>query len=95
MTTQKETTMDIATILTRKYAGSEWTLDGDDYEGLDWLSDSAKPTKSALEKLWPTVQAEVASEAQARVDAKASAVAKLEALGLTVEEVSVAFGLEA
>ena len=29
------------------------------------------------------------------MDAKASAVAKLEALGLTVEEVSVAFGLEA
>ncbi len=87
--------MDIATILTRRYPGSEWTLDGDDYTGLTWLSDSAKPTKSALERLWSEVQAEIASEAQARLDAKASAVAKLEALGLTVEEVSVAFGLEA
>jgi hypothetical protein len=95
MTTQKETTMDIATILSRKYAGSEWTLNGDAYEGLDWLSDTTKPTKSALEKLWPEVQAEIAAEAQAKLDAKASAVAKLEALGLTVEEVSVAFGLEA
>ena len=87
--------MDIATILTRKYVGSEWTLDGDDYTGLTWLSDTAKPTKSALEKLWSEVQQEIADEAQARLDAKASAVAKLEALGLTVEEVSVAFGLEA
>ncbi len=87
--------MDIATILTRRYPGSEWTLDGDDYTGLTWLSDSAKPTKSALERLWSEVQAEIASEAQARLDAKASAIAKLEALGLTVEEVSVAFGLEA
>ena len=87
--------MDIATILTRKYAGSEWTLDGDDYTGLTWLSDTPKPTKSALEKLWPEVQAEIAAEAQAKLDAKASAIAKLEALGLTVEEVSVAFGLEA
>ena len=87
--------MDIATILTRRYPGSEWTLDGDDYTGLTWLSDSAKPTKSALEKLWSEVQAEIASEAQAKLDAKASAIAKLEALGLTVEEVSVAFGLEA
>lgn len=87
--------MDIATILSRKYAGSEWTLDGDDYTGLTWLSDTPKPTKSALEKLWPEVQAEIAAEAQAKLDAKASAIAKLEALGLTVEEVSVAFGLEA
>ena len=87
--------MDIATILTRKYAGSEWTLDGDDYTGLTWLSDTPKPTKSALEKLWSEVQAEIVAEAQAKLDAKASAIAKLEALGLTVEEVSVAFGLEA
>jgi hypothetical protein len=87
--------MDIPTILTRKYAGTEWTLSGDDYTGLTWLSDSPKPTKSALEKLWPTVQQEIADEKQAREDAKASAVAKLEALGLTVEEVQVAFGLGA
>ena len=87
--------MDIPTILTRKYAGTEWTLDGDDYTGLTWLSDTAKPTKSELEDLWPTVQQEIAAERQAREDAKASAIAKLEALGLTVEEVSVAFGLEA
>jgi len=87
--------MDIATILTRKYPGKEWNLNGDDYSGLTWLSDGKAPTKAELEKLWPTVQKEIADEAQARIDAKASAVAKLEALGLTVEEVSVAFGLEA
>jgi len=87
--------MDIATILTRKYAGKEWNLDGDDYTGLTWLSDSKKPTKKALEALWPEVEAEIAAEAQAKIDAKASAIAKLEALGLTVDEVQVAFGLVA
>ena len=87
--------MDIAQILTRKYAGKEWTLNGDDYAGLTWLSDTPKPTKAELDALWPEVEAEIAAEVQARQDAKASAVAKLEALGLTVEEVSVAFGLEA
>jgi hypothetical protein len=87
--------MDIPAILTRKYAGTEWTLDGDDYSGLTWLSEGKAPTKAELEKLWPTVQAEIAAEAQARVDAKASAIAKLGALGLTVDEVQVAFGLEA
>jgi hypothetical protein len=86
--------MDIAIILNRKYVGSEWTLDGDNYEGLTWLSDSAKPTKSALEALWTTVQAEIAAEAQSKIDAKASAIAKLQALGLTVDEVEVAFGLK-
>jgi hypothetical protein len=87
--------MDIPTILTKRYAGTEWTLDGDDYTGLTWLSDTAKPTKKALEALWADVQAEIAGEAQARVDAKASAIAKLQALGLTVDEVQVAFGLSA
>lgn len=87
--------MDYAQILTRKYAGSEWTLNGDKYSGLTWLSDTPKPTKAELEALWPEVQAEIAAEAQARIDAKASAIEKLQALGLTVDEVKVAFGLEA
>lgn len=86
--------MDIAQILTRKFPGQEWTLNGDSYEGLTWLSDGTAPTEAALKKLWPTVQAEIEAEAQARQDAKASAVAKLEALGLTVDEVSAAFGIE-
>jgi len=85
--------MDIPTILTTRYAGSEWTLDGNEYAGLTWLSDTPKPTKKALEALWAGVQAEIAGEAQAKVDAKASAIAKLEALGLTVDEVQAAFGL--
>ena len=87
--------MDIVTILKRKFSDAEWAVRGESYEGLEWLSDSSKPTKKALEALWPDVQAEIAAEAQAKIDAKASAVAKLQALGLTVEEVQVAFGLEA
>jgi len=87
--------MDIAQILSKRYPDAEWILDGDNYSGLTWLSDTPKPTKKELETLWPEVQAEIAAEAQAKVGAKASAVAKLQALGLTVEEVSVAFGLGA
>jgi len=85
--------MNIAIILSRKYVGSEWTLDGDDYAGLTWLSETTKPTEKQLTDLWPTVQAELAAEKQAKIDAKASAIAKLQALGLTVQEVEVAFGL--
>jgi len=86
--------MDIPQILTSKYAGSEWTLSGDDYKGLTWLSDTPKPTKEELLALWPTVQEEIAAEAQSKIDAKASAIAKLEALGLTIDEIKTAFGLE-
>lgn len=87
--------MDIATILTRKYAGSEWTLDGESYDGLNWLSDSSKPTEDELQSLWSEVQLEIAAETQAKIVAKVSAIAKLQELGLTVDEVEVAFGLKA
>jgi hypothetical protein len=87
--------MDITIILATKYQGSEWTLNGDSYEGLTWLSDTPKPTEQELSNFWLEVQEDLAAKAQARIDAKASAIAKLEALGLTVEEVEVAFGLSA
>lgn len=48
--------MDIAIILTDKFPGALWTLDGEEYQGLEWLDDSPKPTKKALEALWPEVQ---------------------------------------
>jgi hypothetical protein len=85
--------MNIAQILMTNYPGTEWTLVGNDYDGLEWLDESPKPTKSKLESEWAGVQAKIAAEAQAKVDAKASAIAKLQALGLTVQEVEVAFGL--
>ena len=85
--------MDIAAILSRKF-DAEWTLNGDTYEGLTWLSDSKKPTKAELEKLWPTVQAEIEAERVAREERKQSVISKLGALGLTPDEVADVFGLE-
>jgi hypothetical protein len=55
--------MDISLILTTNYKGSEWSLDGEDYAGLTWLSDTPKPTKSALEKQWAQVQYDTEIEA--------------------------------
>jgi hypothetical protein len=83
---------DYTIILTRKYQGSEWTLDGDDYAGLTWLSDSPKPTKATLDNLWQTVQAEVIAEKDAKLSAKASAIGKLSALGLTEDEAKAIIG---
>ena len=80
---------DYAAILTRRYAGKQWTLDGDDYTGLTWLDDSAKPTKAKLDGLWAEVQQEIADEKIAKAEAKASALAKL---GLTADEAAALFG---
>ena len=54
--------MDIPTILSRRYAGAQWTLNGDDYDGLTWLSESEPPTEAELEALWPEVLLEVQTE---------------------------------
>ena len=78
--------MDISAILFSKYPDAQWNLNGDDYEGLDWVSNSEKPTKAELEKLWPVVQAELEAEKQAKINARA---ALLERLRITEEEARI------
>ena len=46
---------DYAAVLTANYSGSQWTLCGDDYDGLTWLSDTPKPTQAELDAQWPQV----------------------------------------
>jgi hypothetical protein len=48
--------MNISLILTTNYPGEQWVLTGDDYSGLEWLSENPKPTKAALEKQWAQVE---------------------------------------
>lgn len=48
--------MNISLILTTNYPGEQWVLTGTDYAGLEWLSESPKPTKAALEKQWAQVE---------------------------------------
>jgi len=46
---------DYVAVLQANYAGSEWSISGNDYDTLEWLSDSTKPTKAALDAAWPQV----------------------------------------
>jgi len=55
--------MDIPMILSRRYPDAEWTLNGDSYSGLTWLSDGEAPTLAELEAEWAQVEYEVAYEA--------------------------------
>jgi hypothetical protein len=47
--------IDYAAILTVNYPTDIWTLEGDTYEGITWLSSTPKPTQAALDAAWPTV----------------------------------------
>jgi len=85
---------DYPAVLTANYPGSEWTLTGTSYDGLTWLSDTPKPTQSELDAAWPAVQQAQADAVAAKEAARQSAIDKLAALGLTVDEISAAFGLE-
>lgn len=80
---------DYAIVLTRRYAGNEWTLNGDDYTGLTWLSNTPKPTKAKLDSLWAEVQQEIADEANAKIATKQ---AVLDKLGLTADEAAALLG---
>jgi len=84
---------DYAAVLSSNYVGSEWTLNGDTYDGLTWLSDTPKPSQQELDAAWPAVQQAQADAVAAKETARQSAISKLAALGLTVDEISAAFGL--
>jgi hypothetical protein len=80
---------DYAIVLTRRYAGEQWILNGDDYTGLTWLSDSPKPSKATLDGLWAEVQQEIADEKSAK---QAAREALLDRLGLTEQEAQLLLG---
>ena len=84
---------DYTAVLTANYPDSAWTLDGDTYDGLTWLSDTPKPSQAELDAAWPAVQQAQADAREAKEAARQSAIDKLAALGLTVDEISAAFGL--
>ena len=80
---------DYAAVLSRRYAGKEWWISGNDYATLEWLSDGTKPSKATLDGLWASVQQEITDEATAKVAARQ---AVLDKLGLTANEVTALLG---
>jgi hypothetical protein len=49
--------MDLTLALNYLRPGAEYVLNGETYDGLDWLDDSAKPTLAEIEAAWPSAQA--------------------------------------
>lgn len=81
--------IDYAGILTLFYKGNEWTLDGDNYEGLTWLSNSKKPSKKELDDLLPAYKAKLAEIAQNKLNAEQIISEKL---GLSITEIKEILG---
>lgn len=82
---------DIARALLRCYPDAEWHLYDGDYSTIDWLSETPKPSLKRLKEDYDKALLEDAAAAQAEADAKAAAraslVAKLEALKFTPAEI--------
>lgn len=77
--------IDYSLILSRKYS-AEWNLRGNDYDGLEWLSEDPQPSQEELDALWPIVVKEIENEKTAKAKAKKEI---LEKLGLSEEEMAL------
>ena len=54
--------LNYAQILSVNYPTTQWSLDGNSYDGLTWLSDTPKPTQAELDALWISTQETVAKQ---------------------------------
>ncbi len=83
--------MNIPVTLAHLRPGEEWTLEGEKYTGLTWLSDTPKPTDAELEAAWPQAQAaQEAAAATAAANASA-AIAHAKSLGFTDSMISAMY----
>jgi hypothetical protein len=69
----------------------EWTLDGDDYSGLTWVSNTTKPTQAELAAAWPKAQAAAESAAATAAANAAAAIAHAKSLGFTDAMISAMY----
>jgi hypothetical protein len=65
---------------------AEWTLIGDDYSNIEWLSDSPKPTAKQVADKVAELPALEAADLEAAQNAKA---ALLDRLGITADEAAL------
>jgi hypothetical protein len=73
--------------------GAEWTMNGDDVEGIIWHTEGVQPlTAKEVAAEVKRLEKAAADEAAAKEAAKASALAKLESLGLTADEAAAIAG---
>jgi len=80
---------DYSLILSTHFENYQWILNGDNYDGLIWLSDIPKPSKTQLDALWEST---VETVRQKKAESIAARQAVLDRLGLTAEEAQLILG---
>jgi hypothetical protein len=80
---------DYTVVLFKNYPNAKWTLDGDNYEGLNWLDDSPKPSKKTLDDAWTSYVADAKREEAAREKTRSDL---LDRLGITADEAKLLLG---
>lgn len=75
--------IDYSAILVTHFADQTWTLNGESYEGLTWISDTPKPSQEDLDTLWPETVAAIEAKADEAILQKQ---AILNRLGITADE---------
>ena len=83
--------MNIPIILRHLRPGEEWALDGEEYAGLTWLSDTKKPTEAELVKAQPAAQAAHDAAVAAAAQNTADAIAHAKSLGFTDAMISAMY----
>lgn len=78
---------DYSLVLAYCYPGKVWSMSDFDYDTLEWMDESKKPTRAELDGLWQTTQDKIKAESDLAANVLKSAEAKLQKLGLTVDEV--------
>jgi len=81
-----------AEVLSHLCDGVQWVISGDDYDSIQWHDGAAAITKKQFEDGFSKVDELKAKTEADKAAAKASARAKLAALGLTEDEVRAIIG---
>jgi hypothetical protein len=88
--------INIADVLAAKFAGKRWSIIEDDYETIEWLDESPKPSIDELVALLSIVKEEIRQEEDLKLIKQQELMEKrnrlLEHLGITAEEAGILFG---
>ena len=82
---------DIAFTLMHSHPNAEWTLDGDDYAGLTWISDTPKPTEQEIADAYPVAVKALAAKEKAQLKAISDARDFALSLGFTEAMLAVMY----
>jgi hypothetical protein len=78
---------DIVTAIRKINSNAEVSCNAEDYNQINWLNGTAPISIEDIKAKQAELKIQYEAEKQTKIDAKASALAKLSALGLTEEEV--------